>query len=185
MNPTKQFSIFQIGIVILFGLLALAGVIAFATYRSEAPSQAVGPVTIWGTYDADIFDDYLRELKDSDESLRKVSYQQINPADFRNDVLEAMASGNSPDLLFLPEYELHNYLDKIVTLQRDTYSQSDFVNNFVDAGEIYFQNDGIVGLPLALDPIVLYWNRDIFASAGCPIRLVVGVNSSPWPRICP
>lgn len=168
MNIDKQFSIFQIVMMIFFGFLAIGGVIAFATYRTEQPAQLVGEVEIWGTYNKDIFDDYLRTLKRQDDSLSKVSYRELDERNFRDSVLEAMASGNSPDLLFIPEYELHDYLDKIVTLNQDTYPRSTFIDNFVDAGEIYFQNGGIVGLPLAVDPIVVYWNRDIFASAGVP-----------------
>ncbi|MFW0870876.1 MAG: ABC transporter substrate-binding protein [Patescibacteria group bacterium] len=168
MNTNKRFSIFQIAMIAIFGLLALAGVVAFATYRAPEPASMIGKVDIWGTYDADMFNRYLRELKEQDESLKKVSYRELDPSDFRQDVLEAMASGNSPDLLFIPEYVLYPYLDKIVTIPSSSYSRSDFINNFVDASEIYFQNDGIVGLPLAVDPLVVYWNRDIFASAGVP-----------------
>ena len=164
----ENMSIFRISLIVFFAILAVAGVITFSTFRGTSSTEQIGEVTIWGTFDQVAFDRYLTTLTDSQESFSRVEYIQVDAVNFEQDVLEAMASGRSPDLLFIPDYELYSYLDKVYTLNSEQYAKSTFINNFVDGAEIFFQNGGIVGLPLASDPLVMFWNRDLFASAGVP-----------------
>lgn len=147
-------------------MLALVGLVLFATYRSSDESDAIGQVEIWGVYDKRDFDRYLNFAEDRHDGLSRVSYRQFNEANFNQEVLEALARGEAPDLLLIRDDLLYSYLDKVYTITPSTYSRSMFTDNFVDGAEILFQNDGIVGLPLVADPLMMYWNRDLFATAG-------------------
>ena len=44
-------------------------------------------------------------------------------------------------------------------------SERDFKNTYIEEGELYLAANGILGLPITVDPMVMYWNRDIFSSA--------------------
>ena len=163
----SQISIFRLGLLIFFGVLLLLGVVSFATYRGGgSPAEQLGPVTIWGTFDKRSFDRYLVFARESNEALERVTYRQFEEATFHQDILEALASGQSPDLLFIKDQDLYRYLDKIYTMTVDSYPRSLFEDNFVDGAGVFLQNGGVVGLPLASDPLVMLWNRDLFASAG-------------------
>jgi ABC-type glycerol-3-phosphate transport system substrate-binding protein len=44
-------------------------------------------------------------------------------------------------------------------------SEREFKDTFTQAGEIFLYPEGIVALPLLIDPLVMYWNRDLFTNA--------------------
>ena len=44
--------------------------------------------------------------------------------------------------------------------------ERDFGNSFVEEGELFLTKEGVYGLPLAVDPLVLYYNRDLLSAAG-------------------
>ncbi len=162
-----QTSIFRLGLTIFFAALIVLGVVAFSTYRGgSTPSKELGSVEIWGTFDQGAFDRYLQFSQNLYEALANVRYRQFNESTFHLDILEALASGQSPDLLFIKDQDLHRYLNKIFTITADRYPRSLYEDNFVDGANIFMQNGGIVALPLASDPLVMLWNRDLFASAG-------------------
>ena len=45
-------------------------------------------------------------------------------------------------------------------------SQAQFTDSFIDEGQIFLTPNGALALPFSIDPLVMYWNQDIFASAG-------------------
>lgn len=162
----KNISLFRLGIMVLFVFFAVLGVIAFSSFKSTTPDDQIGTVSIWGTYNKKDFSDYLSQVQNLYPGLDRVQYTELSADDFDRDVLEALASGQSPDLLFIDETQLYSYLNKIYTITPASYSKQNFSDNFVELAEIYFQNGGIVALPLAADPLVMFWNRDIFSSEG-------------------
>ncbi len=46
------------------------------------------------------------------------------------------------------------------------YPERTFKDTFIQEGELYLTKDGIIGFPFTVDPLVMYWNRDIFTNAG-------------------
>jgi len=159
-------SIFRLAVMGIFGMLLLAGIFTFATFTPESSSAQIGSVDVWGTYERKDFNQFLDTVVKYNKGMEKVRYTQFSEDDFDTQVLEALASGQSPDLLFIDETKLKRYLNKTFTLTSESYTKRAFQENFVELAEVYFQNDGIVALPLAADPLVMYWNRDLFSSAG-------------------
>ena len=49
---------------------------------------------------------------------------------------------------------------------RTTPCQKEIKDTFIEEGELFLSRDGILALPLVVDPMVLYWNRDHYAQAG-------------------
>lgn len=162
----KHASPFRIILMMIFAALAVVGIIVFSTFRSQSNSDQLGKVVIWGTLDSITFNQYLESAKKQYDELERVSYVQFNEKTFKQDVLESLASGAAPDLLFISDGRLRDYFNKVYTLTPESYSRSLFQDNFNELSEIYFHDGGIIGLPLAADPLVMYWNRDIFASEG-------------------
>jgi multiple sugar transport system substrate-binding protein len=69
-------------------------------------------------------------------------------------------------MVLLPQDLILRQADKFALLPYENYSERTFKDSFIEGSEIYMTPSGIIGLPFSVDPIVMYWNRDIFGSAG-------------------
>ncbi|MCK5286140.1 MAG: extracellular solute-binding protein [Candidatus Pacebacteria bacterium] len=157
---------FQIILISIFGFFILIGVVLFAGFKADRNNSVTGDVSIWGSIDKDIMDDVLKDLIDRDDSFEKVKYTQIDSNNFDNILAEAMAEDKGPDLFFLPQSKIIKHQNKILAIPYKTFSERDFKNYFIEEGELYLVDDGILALPFIIDPLVMYWNRDIHTRMG-------------------
>src|SRR5690606_20060493 len=67
--------------------------------------------------------------------------------------------------IFIPDDLLVKHSDKLFPIPFENLSIRDFRDRFVSGGEIFLSNSGSLGLPLLVDPMVMYYNRDLFASS--------------------
>ena len=58
--------------------------------------------------------------------------------------------------------------DKISPIPFIYYPERDFRDNFADISNLLIdrKNGGLTAFPFLIDPIVMYWNKDLFSSAG-------------------
>src|SRR3989344_5804273 len=162
----KNLSTFQIVLVSIFVIAAITGVIIFAKGFGGQSSQEFPEVIIWGTFPKSVMDSVIGELKQNDKRFARVSYVEKDERTYDADFVNALASGIGPDLFFLSEDRILTHQDKITTIPFDTYSSRTFRNTFIEAGELFVVSDGILALPFSIDPMVMYWNRDIFGNKG-------------------
>jgi ABC-type glycerol-3-phosphate transport system substrate-binding protein len=159
-------SIFQVIVLAVFGVFIIIGVLIFASLSGGGDDQDIGTVVLWGTFDRDLMNSFLRALGDEDERTKNIKYEEHALEDFQADLVEALANGTGPDLFLLDQAHLLRHWDKIEPYSYELMSERIFKDTFVDEGEMFLSQAGIRGLPFSLDPLVLYWNRDIFAEAG-------------------
>jgi len=162
----KKLSMFQITLLAVFGALAVAGVLIFALAVGGGNAKTVGPVTIWGTLDSGAFTTVLRQVADVDASMNQVSYVQKDTSTFQSELTEALASGQGPDIFVMTDSYAVKDAEKVVSIPFKSFSETQFKNTFAEAAESFIGSDGILALPFAADPLVLYWNRDMLSSAG-------------------
>jgi ABC-type glycerol-3-phosphate transport system substrate-binding protein len=79
-----------------------------------------------------------------------------------------MASGNGPDLVILPQDELVSFSNKLAPIPYSYMSQRTYTDSFINEGQLFLAPNGALAYPFLVDPLVLYWNRDLFANAGIP-----------------
>lgn len=156
---------FQIILTSVFVFAILAGVAMFATYRG-GNKTVIGNVTIWGTIDDVVIDEMIFQLRSTDDSFKNVTYKKIKPESFDAEMIEALASNTAPDIFIIPQDSLLKYENKILAIPYDSFSVRDFKDKFIEEGELFLGNEGVLGVPLIIDPLVMYWNRDIFSQAG-------------------
>lgn len=161
----KNLTTFQLALLVGFVALAIAGVIVFATFRAGT-RDALPPIVIWGTLDDRVMRAIIDEIKAEDERFDSISYVKKDPRTYQDEFVNALAVGTGPDLLLVGEQDIFDYSDKIITIPFDSYSGRVFQNTFVEAGEIFLTSTGIRALPFTIDPLVMYWNRDIFVDGG-------------------
>jgi ABC-type glycerol-3-phosphate transport system substrate-binding protein len=159
-------STFQIVVLGIFTALILVGIGVFAAFGGVFGSQGVGRVVIWGTVNRQTMQGLIDAMRTVDKGFESVSYEEKDPATYETSLVSAMASGNGPDLFMLPGENLQGFSDKILTIPYGIISQSNFNNSFVDEADLFLTPQGELALPFTIDPMVMYYNRDLFASAG-------------------
>ncbi len=164
----EKITTFQMVIMVIFGILFFVGFIAFSTYKpaQKANEIKVGSVKIWGTLDQNLVNRLLRKIKESDERFKDVVYIEKSKSSYNHDILEALASGNSPDLLLSSNNDILVNRNKIFPIPNKNLPVRAYLNTFADAFDIYVAKDGVLGIPFIIDPMVMYYNKSLFASSG-------------------
>jgi ABC-type glycerol-3-phosphate transport system substrate-binding protein len=162
---------FQIFLIAIFVFLALLSIVLLSLYEPNDDPQrtAFGDrVIIWGTLPYRSVADVIEDLEEQNPAFNVVEYVDVRPDRFAAEFVNAIAEGRSPDLVLLPHTELVAQRSKLLPIPYTTtgYSERDIRNRFIDGVEIFARPDGLYAIPLAVDPLIMYWNRDLFASAG-------------------
>jgi ABC-type glycerol-3-phosphate transport system substrate-binding protein len=158
----------QIGIMILFGAFIVIAILSFSGFipvpgRGET-KEMEGNLSLWGIDNNDEMSLFLGKISLGLGSKITLRYTQRPRETFANDLIEALASGTGPDLILLPQDLIIRLETKIAPFAPEMYSERDFKNSYIQNGEIFIRPKGILALPISVDPMVMYWNRDIFTN---------------------
>lgn len=178
---------FQIILIGAFLALGIGGLIVFSLFRGfgqEANPFGDG-IVIWGTLDETPFLQVLGTLSDTNESFKVVSYVRKDPRTFDQTLVKALAEGTGPDIIVLSHDMLVTQKARIAPISFAQFPVRTFKDTFVEGAEVFMLSDGIYALPLAIDPLLMYWNRDIFATKGlaAPPRTWEELVETTVPRI--
>lgn len=158
---------FELVLVTIFGLLALVALAMISTYKPtpDPTTQTLGnAVIIWGTVPAFAFETVLKPLKEEFKAYSVVSYFEIDARSFDSQLLNALAENRGPDIIFLPHEKLIQTRSKIQPISYESFPIRDFQNLYIDGAEIFALQDGVYAYPVAIDPLVMYYNRDLLAT---------------------
>lgn len=92
-----------------------------------------------------------------------ISYAQVAPATLRTDLIEALANGTAPDAIIADSGQLFSFADKLYTIPFSTYPERLYRDSFVDGASLFLTKEGVVASPLVVDPLVVYYNKDLLA----------------------
>ncbi len=151
--------------------MALIGFLLFSNYRGSSQREKVqiGQVNIWGTLDRSLMEKVLTRLRESNSIYQKVNYIEKSKESYQQDILEALAAGEAPDLILLSNEEIFHNLNKIRIIPYTSFNQRDFLNSYSDAFNIFLSDRGVLAFPFIIDPMVMYYNRSIFKTAAVPL----------------
>lgn len=151
----------------MFGIGALVGLFAFATYSSTGSgSTGVGAVTVWGVLPKEEAQAAFAAAAQIDKSLKDVTYVEHDPATLRGDLAAAIATGNPPDLLLISQEELLSVRPLIDEIPVATLSARTYQTTFVSEASLFQTSTGTYGVPFLVDPLLLFYNRSLLASNG-------------------
>ncbi len=156
---------FKLGLTIVFSVFIILGIAVFALSKGGGAGATV-PVTVWGYLPAYVFENFLRSTTLAGDKTVSVTYVQKSAATFNNDFVNALANGAGPDIVMLSSEQILQNKNKLYPIPYTSYSERIFKDNFVQEGELFLSADGVQAVPLMIDPMVMYWNRDIFNTAG-------------------
>ncbi|MEK7680738.1 MAG: extracellular solute-binding protein, partial [Patescibacteria group bacterium] len=163
---------------------------------SKDQQQAMRPVTVeyWTVFDdVDALQSLLAKYR-ADRPYVSVNLRQISSEEFNSRLLEALAEDKGPDIISIRNRWVKNYQSKLATMPasvKDTVVRVEKTtlgtNTVVKSSDVILptalqidreyvsavKNDVIVngkiyGLPLSLDTMALYYNKDLFDKAGIP-----------------
>jgi len=123
----------------------------------------------WGVFDdSDVYGPLIEDFNVAFPKI-KINYYKKTYQTYEQDLLEAMAGGRGPDIFMMHHTWLPNYDDKIWAAPSELITLKELTDNFVDVVYTDFVSDGyITALPLSIDTLALYYNKDIFNTAGLP-----------------
>lgn len=156
----KNFQLIVLGVFVFLAVLAVL-IFSGVFSRQQAEELTTGPVVVWGTIPTSALGSVRNELG----SLPFV-YQEVAEDQFEQKFIEALASGEGPDLVVISESFIYEHGSKLYPITFENLPEREFRESFTDAGEVFIQGGQIYALPLLLDPIMMYWNRALFKNAG-------------------
>lgn len=167
----KNISIVQAIIFAVMGLAIIAAVFIFAFSRNSSNQTVYSEVTIWGTLPQEIMEDLFIE---NSENFNHITYEEIEESAFQDELVSALAEGRGPDMVLLRENQILESKDLLVKIPYENYDLRTFRETFVEEGNLLAFEEGFVGLPFYIDPLVMYYNRNILNSNG------IAVPPSTW-----
>ncbi len=158
---------FELALILGFALLAAVALLLLANFQNSNRGEVtVGTVVIWGTLDGERMYELLQELADAQDEYSDVSYRQIAAEELENQLVNALADGRGPDLLLVPHEQLVSMRSRLRPITYDSFPRRDIIDTYIDGAQIFALNDGLYAYPIAVDPLLLYWNRALLANAG-------------------
>lgn len=154
----------QVGIYIAVILIVLVVVFIFlGVIPGLQEKTTASEIHIWGTYPEKTFKPAFTAWREEHSNISLV-YTEKNQNTYRGDIIEALALGTAPDIILLPDNLLHTMQNKLAPVPAISMTEREYKETFASITDIFLQNNHIYGIPFAIDPLVLYWNRDFFAS---------------------
>lgn len=159
---------FELGLVVVFVGLIVASLVFLSAYKKPESSDGpvVGAVSIWGVLPQEAVGTVINDLMKSDKSFDQVSYKEIESANFNEELVNALADGRGPDMILISHEQLAEMRKRIQPVSYDNYPLRDIKNIYVDGAQIYTLFDGFYAYPVAVDPFVMYWNKDLATTDG-------------------
>jgi len=159
--------IIKIG-AIIGGAVVLLLIINFIFQPEPVPPTYL---VVWGVYDEQgALNEQILEYAKQNKTIA-IKYEKKNPATYEDDLIRAFAENKAPDI-----WMMHNtWLPKWKTLIKefpDALSKEilpfeSFKNSFVDVVEKDLsENNKIYALPLYVDTLAMFYNKDFFNSEG-------------------
>ncbi len=100
----------------------------------------------------------------------QVTFVEKDERGYEEELINALASGQGPDIFSINNAWLPKYLDKITPTTEKQWTFTDYKNAFVDAVVSDFTLDRkIYGAATYVDSLALYYNKDLLGSAGIAV----------------
>ncbi|MEX1064128.1 MAG: extracellular solute-binding protein [Candidatus Paceibacterota bacterium] len=161
-----------IGSAIALGVVILMTVLVLRSIGGD--NQPRVTLQFWGTFDdADFYDQAILDFERQNPNI-KIVYRQLNFEDYERELVNSFAAGTGPDIWLMHNTWLPKHKDKIQPLPQNIQGQDeplftikDFQDQFLDVAFSDLTSGGqIYALPIYIDTLGLYYNRDLFNTAG-------------------
>lgn len=158
----------QLILIPIFILATIAAVMIFSGigpgFKQEKFSEG-SEIKFWSPYSQIKMASSIDKYKQINSGL-KFAYQEKENQSYYSEIIDGLASSSGPDVFTLDQERILRFKDKIFEIPFEAFSLRKFKDSFLGEGEIFLSKNGILGFPLFVDPMVLYWNQDLFRNNG-------------------
>ncbi len=153
--------------LIVIGAIVLLVLIVGALYMfgGQKPRPPEVSLTVWGTEASEAF----APLTEGYQKLRpnvKVAYMRLPEGGYNEKILNALAAGAGPDVFQIQNRDLTAEQNKLFPAPPATFSLTQLRALFpVTVEDDFADASGIYALPLSIDTLALFYNKDIFDRA--------------------
>lgn len=162
---------FELVLVMSFGFLIIGAVFLMSNFTPDPNTggdlpPVVGVIDIWGTLPSAGVNKLIVSLNQQNESYAGVRYRYFPPDEIDFSLVNALADRRGPDLLLTSHEKLVEMRRRISPVSYDSFPVRDIKNMYIDGAQIFALSDALYAYPIAVDPLMMYWNRDILINEG-------------------
>ncbi|TAK95987.1 extracellular solute-binding protein [Patescibacteria group bacterium] len=153
---------------VLVGILGIAFIFSGCSLvKQEQPGYKL-TLEVWGPFDdTRVMEQLISRYKSANPFVEDIKYRKVSYTTYKQDLINALASGKGPDIFFISNNWVPSFADKIAPAPGAILGEQEFRNTFVDTVLTDFLIDQkVLGAPLSVDSLGLYYNKDLFNAAG-------------------
>lgn len=156
---------------IFLGILIIAiiaGIVVFSKGGGGGDSASEGmiKITMWGDIEENKgLGVALSQFNQSHQKTVNIKYTYVKPELFESQLIEAIADNKSPDSVLISNSKILRLETKLLPIPYTSIPAAKFDESYIEASKVFLSPKGIMGIPVMLDPIVTYWNHDMFTNA--------------------
>lgn len=151
--------------IFVFAVLVFSGVIKIGDRGSGGSGSLSGNIVVWGTVsDPDLYQVF--EVASGENRDLYIKYVKKDLNTYQQELIEAFAKDSGPDLFFITPDMIMKNKEFFYKIPYSSYPEKTFRTSFIDGAEIFLETDGIVGLPILVDPMMMYYNKNLIANQG-------------------
>lgn len=155
---------------ILLGVGVFAALFSILIFSGKLPiggknTTAQGEVILWGTLPEAEVNPIIQEFNPQAKTYR-VTYKEVRENVFSQTLLEALANGTGPDMILATHPILLSQISRLQPFPVTSFSEKSFKDTYVDGATLFFSPYGALALPISIEPMVLMYNRTLFAKHG-------------------
>jgi len=147
-----------IGVIVIFVIF----LVIILIFGSQPPSPSRITLTIWGIDPPANFYPLIQNYINIRQNV-EIKYKEVDPLNYNQKVLDALASGEGPDIFMIRSKDLILNTSKIYPVPQTQFTLVQLRNLFpqVVEDDFVYQNN-IYALPLYIDTLALFYNQDHF-----------------------
>lgn len=153
-----------ITLLAVFSVLSLSG----CGCKQSSTKQYSLTLEIWGLFDdSDAYSEIFETYKKANLNIASIVYKKLSPDTYQKELLEALASGKGPDIFLIQNTWLPSFSDKMIPAAPEIINEQKLREQFADTvADDFLLNGFVYALPLSMDSLALYYNKDLFNQAG-------------------
>lgn len=123
---------------------------------------------VWGLFDdREAFAEIIENYRKLNPNVADINYKKLTPDTYKKDLLEALASGQGPDIFLVRNNWFPSFADKVAPAPAEILPEQKFRSDFADVVANDFLNQGqAYAVPLSVNSLALFYNKDLFNAAG-------------------
>ena len=144
-------------IVVVIAVLILIGALPGLRQRGAGETTLI----MWGFEDERPLVPLTLKYREINSGV-SVAYHKKDLAGFENEMLNALASGESPDVIVFPSDYIAKHKDKLSAAPSILMTEREIKQNFIDAASVFLSaKNEVLGIPFYANPLMLFANSDI------------------------